>query len=313
MSRFVQIGDYARIKINEHEYYLVITDIKPSHIVAGDHNIIPVGNRWMVQDYPVKHVVGFTMGPPLPTYPEITSQILLSLNYDDLMNACRINKDFNKVCQDDYFWKLKVEHDYGILTQYKPLDITYREQYGDLHDINTDILIRDDIPSDYTANQAAGRGRLDILKLFASYGIYPDENAILAVVENGHLEILKWLAETKGLYPDQEGADFAAIHGHLKIVKWLAQTKGLYPDQDSINLAMGDGHLEILKWLAQTKEYYPDQEGANNAANTGQLEALKWLAQTKNIYPDEEGANLAVEEKFSEVVQWLAQHGIHPD
>ncbi len=31
--------------------------------------------------------------------------ILLKLNYDDLLNICRIDKYINTICNNDYFWR----------------------------------------------------------------------------------------------------------------------------------------------------------------------------------------------------------------
>jgi hypothetical protein len=304
MSRLIQIGDYVPAKIGKQEYYLSITDIRSTDIVAGDHNIIPVGNRWMVRDYPIEHIIRFIMGPPLPTYPEITSQILLTLNYKDLINACRTNRDFNKVCQDDYFWRLKVEHDYGMLTQYKPPNITHYQQY-------IDLMTTDD------PNQAAREGRLDLLQWLAGRGVYAHQYIIDDVAENGHLEVLKWLAQTENIYPSQYGANYAAENGHLGVLKWLAETKKLYPDQKGTNYAAVEGRLEVLKWLAQIppKGIYPEKFGANSAAANGHLEVLKWLAQIppKGIYPDLNGANYAAGKGHLNILKWLAEHNIYPN
>lgn len=108
MSRPIQIGDIAFIIIDGQEYPLGITDIQSTYIKAGDYILIPVGNHWIVQNYPITHSVRFEVGPTLITHVgEITSQILLSLDYNNLIKACQTNKDFNRVCQDDYFGNSK--------------------------------------------------------------------------------------------------------------------------------------------------------------------------------------------------------------
>jgi hypothetical protein len=299
MSRPVQIGDYAYIIFGDQEYPLLITDIKPSYIIADDYTLIPVDNHWMVQDYSVEHSVDFRTGSLSAYVPEITSQILLSLDYEDLINACQTNKDFNKVCQDEYFWKLKVEHDYGMLTQDKPLNITYRQQYIDLMTIE-DLKF------------AVLTGRLDLLKWLAKRGIYPDQRNANGAAYRGQLEVLKWLAQIRGVYPDQDGTNKAASMGRLEVLKWLAQTRDLYPDQHGISNAVLKGKLEVLKWLVQVRKFYPDQWNAGRAASRGQLEFLDWLAQL-NIYPDRRTVNDAALHNKSEVVEWLAEHNIYPD
>jgi hypothetical protein len=187
MSRSVRIGDYAYITVGDQVFHLAITDIQPSNIIAGNYNLVLVGGRWMVQDYPVKHSISFGPDPSLIAYiPEITSQVLLSLNYDTIMNICKTNRGFNRVCQDDHFWKLKVEHDYDLATQYKPSNITYRQEYIDL------VTIKD-------PNSAAKMGMLYILEWFALHGRYPDldQDAINDIVKRGYLDVVRWLAAQK--------------------------------------------------------------------------------------------------------------------
>jgi len=327
MSQPIRIGDIALIIIGDQEYSLPITDIHPTYINAGDYILIPEDGRWIVQGYPTEHIVEFMIGPSSMTdIPELMMQFLLPLSHDDLMNACKTNTDFRRICQDDYFWKLKVEHDYGMVTQDKPASITYRQQYIGL------LVIRD-------PNKAAERGRLDVLKWLAqAENVYPTLTGINLAAENGHLAVLQWLAQTKGLYPgqlaansaaskghldvlkwiaqhdiypNQLGANWAAANGHLEVLQWLAATKGLYPDQDGINWVVEDGHLEVLKWLAETGSDL-DQNGINWAAGNGHLEILKWLAES-GIYPDQQGANDAAAHGHLDVLEWLAQHDIYPD
>jgi hypothetical protein len=328
MPRPVQIGDYVRVTIGDQEYYLSIINILPTSIIAGIYNIIFMNDRWMIQDYPAKHSIGFIMGPPLPTYPEITSRILLSLNYDDLLNACRINKDFNKVCQDDYFWKLKVEHDYGMLTKYKPTNITYHQQYVDLMTIDDpdgaamngrldelQRLAQDDIyPGQEGIDEAANAGYLEISQWLArTKNLYPSPGGILYAIGSGHLNILQWLDRIEKLYLEEEEANYAALSDQLEILKWMAQTRKLYPDQWGTNESAQEGYLEVLKWLAQTRKLYPDQQGADYAAHQGHLEVLKWLAEARKLYSSRRAVNRAAREGQLEVLQWLAQNNIYPD
>jgi hypothetical protein len=44
--------------------------------------------------------------------PEIVENILLNLSYNDIMSYCRTSIDANKVCQDDTFWKNKLDRDF---------------------------------------------------------------------------------------------------------------------------------------------------------------------------------------------------------
>lgn len=272
MSRSIQIGDIAFINVDGQEYSLNIVDVRPTYIRAGEYILIPMGNDWIVQDYPKVHSIRF-VGLPLSTHiPEITSQILLPLSYVDLMNICKTNKDLNKICQDDHFWKLKVERDYGTIADDKPSNITYRQQYLDL------MTIKD-------PNEAVEQGRLDILKWLSQNNIYPNEDGVYEAIRHGQLKTLQWLVQTAGANINQNDVNDAAAHGQLAILRWLAQEKNLYPNRDGVNWATQTGQLEALKWVAQTIGLYPDQDDADDAAANGHLEILTWLAQ-HNIYPN---------------------------
>jgi hypothetical protein len=43
---------------------------------------------------------------------EVALQILLELEYPDLLRACHVNLHFRSICQDDYFWHVKTNLDY---------------------------------------------------------------------------------------------------------------------------------------------------------------------------------------------------------
>jgi len=51
--------------------------------------------------------------PLLRSPPEVLMLYLVTLDPKSLQAACRSSKEFNNVCQDDYFWYQKVLHDYG--------------------------------------------------------------------------------------------------------------------------------------------------------------------------------------------------------
>lgn len=282
MSRSVRVGDIAVVTIDGQEYSLGITDIHPTSINIGDYTLVPNNGSWVIRNYPTKHSINFKasllpisssdIGLSTSTHiPEIISRILLSLDYKHLIHACQINKDFNRACQDDYFWKLKVEHDYGTVIQNKPPNITYRQQYVDF------MTIKD-------PNKAMELGRLDILKWLAQNNIYPAEYATAFAAAHGKLELLKWL-DQNGIHPIEDDVTSAMMNGQLEVVKWLVQIKRFYPSQDIINGAAASGQLEVLKWLAQAYNLYPNQDGADDAAAYDETDVLKWLAQ-HNIYPN---------------------------
>lgn len=57
-------------------------------------------------------------------------ELLLKLDLQSLERVCRLNTFFSTICQNDLFWRDKVEKDFGrTVLRYKPLDETYRQQY----------------------------------------------------------------------------------------------------------------------------------------------------------------------------------------
>ena len=195
----------------------------------------------------------------------VDMNILLQLDDESLHSVCQVDKYTKSLCSDNVFWHLKLNKAYPGL----PIPKGYQQKLKELYQILT---------------------KKDITKW---------------AVANGHLEVLKWLAQTKNIYPSQFRATLAAMNGQLEVLKWLAG-HNIYPDRAGANSAAGKGHLEVLKWLAQTRNLYPNQWGTNYAAENGQLEVLKWLAATINLYPDQEGTNWAANNGQLEVSEWLA-------
>ena len=123
----------------------------------------------------------------------IDMNILLQLDDESLQSVCRINKYTQSLCKDNVFWHLKINKLYPGL----PIPKEYQQKLKELYQ----TLTKEDI-TEWAA-------------------------------DNGYLEVLKWLAQTKDLYPDQDGANWAASEGHLKVLKWLAETKNLYPNRSA--------------------------------------------------------------------------------
>lgn len=54
---------------------------------------------------------------------------LLKLPYKDVLNSCKINKAFNNVCVDPYFWKAKLQRDFPNKNIRNLKNNQYRAQY----------------------------------------------------------------------------------------------------------------------------------------------------------------------------------------
>lgn len=65
--------------------------------------------------------------------PEVTYMIALKLPVNKIINACRINKYWSRICQDEYFWKQIVKRDFPSFNR----DVTsWKDIYKDLMDYN---------------------------------------------------------------------------------------------------------------------------------------------------------------------------------
>lgn len=61
---------------------------------------------------------------------EINYDIMLSLSGLDLLNMCKVNTYTKNICNDERFWKDKLQLDYGHLE--KPINESYKEFYINL-------------------------------------------------------------------------------------------------------------------------------------------------------------------------------------
>lgn len=60
------------------------------------------------------------------------------------------------------------------------------------------------------------------------------------------------MAKKRGVHPSQHGADGAAENGHLDVVKWMAALeleRRVYPGQRGANLAAENGHLKSAEMV----------------------------------------------------------------
>src|SRR5579872_4354283 len=111
---------------------------------------------------------------------ELIAEQLLRLPPKDLSSYCQSHRQVARVCQSDWFWKLKVDRDFYGVSQYKPVGISYRQEYQD--------LFRTKNP-----NAAAQLGRLDILIALDHQGLHPDQWGANWAADHGHVNVLEWM------------------------------------------------------------------------------------------------------------------------
>lgn len=195
-------------------------------------------------------------------------------------------------------------------------------------DVNYNIEI---IPvSQIGINKLASDGHLEVLKIFAVNGIYPDKNGASQAAIHGHFEIIEWLLrDVRRDYFDSNISNELILNGEDDILQWLMLHEisldvkvlrelasleqlevlklliqyHIYPSQNIINYVTLTGKLEIAKLLS-THNLYPDQKFINMAAGNGHLELLKWLG-SHNLYPNQEGVDAASNNGHMDILRWL--------
>jgi len=150
---------------------------------------------------------------------EMQREYMLYLPVTDIANYCTTNFTVKEICMDDYFWLLKVNHDFPGVSRYKPKDITYQQQFLDLLDNMHPIV-------------ATIGDRIDILEWLYSKGIRPTQETIAIAATYERINVLEWLY-SKGIHPTQVNADIAMGYRQVNVLKWLAD-KGLFPSWEYI-------------------------------------------------------------------------------
>lgn len=66
---------------------------------------------------------------------DVILQLALRLNYYEIVNLCNINSQYLKLCQNQYFWKLKFYRDFGEFT--RDIYDKNKKSYDDLYEVNS--------------------------------------------------------------------------------------------------------------------------------------------------------------------------------
>jgi hypothetical protein len=323
MSRPLRPDDLAIITVNDTEYPSVISFITPDHIIAGDYTLIPTTNGWQVRNYTAPHTVRFEpyREQLLSGTEDVDRLILLELDYQSLLRACSTDQYTNKICQDDFFWRQKVERDMGHKVMMSKLPgMSYREQYRTLTDDmdeyvamrygRLDYLIFNKIKLGWSHAQiAAEYGLLNILKYAIHNGVSPGNSIANAAAKGGHINILEWLHDFHDVLFDSDTADAAAEGGRINVLEWLYERR-ILPNDNAFAYAVDGRHEDVIEWLLDHGITPVDPENiANNAAFNDDVDMLNFL-ETKGILPNYYGFIGAAESGHKDVVEWLINNDI---
>lgn len=152
----------------------------------------------------------------------------------------------------------------------------------------------------YTDIQKAARlGHLGILKLRPG-DIDPEVTSL--AVENGHLEVLKWLHAEKKLVSERIHPRLAASHGHLEVLQWLHE-HGYKCKSDAVDSAVSQGHLHAIQWL-HSNGIRGAGRAMDDAASANRIDIVQWLHN--NGYGCTKGAmDAAASHGSLDLVIWL--------
>lgn len=340
MSRSLQLNDQAIIAVNNVEYPVIITSISPDRIVAGDYTLIFTANGWQVENYTLPHTVSFravNREQLLSGVSDVDRLILLDLDYRSLLAACTSDPFTNKICQDDFFWRQKVERDMGTeVMQNKPVGMSYREQYRTLTEgmskadaikngrLDYLIMTVTNFPQTYEGEndsyfywtdslEAAEYGKINVLEWAQNHGITINSSTAELAARGGQINLLQWLYDRNISFDDKVFT--SAIRGqHKNVIEWLLD-RGIKPvnSADIAGVAVDTGDIDMLNFL-ETKGMLPDRNDFDGAVEEDLVDVVKWLID-RNIIPLNPGniANSAMGNCNFVMLELLATHGILPD
>jgi hypothetical protein len=329
-TRSVQVGDWAIVEISTGKSTLTIPIIgfTADGIIIGDAkspSLLHVNMKgWQVFGLKREHKVLFqTPVSGITGVPDIIYEVMLqTTNMRDMLNLCESAKIYSDVCARDKLWEEKIDIDFPGTKQYKPVNLTYRQQYIDLDSIRDKNSFRNMVIRNtqygnlWNADRAILKDRLDILTVFYRMDLLPiaprkstDYHATAVnnwirvsvvgynyAVRDGKLLGLQWLAlQTPPMLPTSDSANNAVSKHQIQILDWMESLPNpVFPDDDGANIAAENADIIILERLKK-RGIYPTVSGANDAAELGHVIVLQWLAnQTPPILPDMRGVMNAV-------------------
>jgi hypothetical protein len=130
---------------------------------------------------------------------------------------------------------------------------------------------------EWTINEAASQGNLEMVKYCVANECPIDEDACAYAAENGHLECLKYLREEVKAPWDFSTAEWAAENGHLHILEYLVERKYDEYNERACKLAAYNGQLECLKYLRETAKAPWNYLAVRFAHENNHTECLQYL------------------------------------
>lgn len=128
-------------------------------------------------------------------------------------------------------------------------------------------------------NKIAHLGNLQVIKyihsvLSESYTYIAIDNA----TRGKHLDVVKFLYQNlKGPISATQAMSYAVINGHLEIVKYLCQTKKFAYSNYAINKAIANGHLDVIVYLHSVNRFICSSNAIITASENKHLDVVIFL------------------------------------
>ena len=185
-----------------------------------------IGGTWKMSTLKTPHILTFFSRSTLTGVSEITKLILLNLDLRDLRKACQTDKYISQICQDEDFWRQKVERDFGReISSLKRREVSYREQYLDLDHLRMKFIFKDNLIN------ALAKRRLDmvvyLLETFPEYRYIIRTTTVLGSLICGELIDSTLDQEDIRIYDDEALQILEYIFGILppkdypRTVQWI--------------------------------------------------------------------------------------------
>ena len=207
---------------------------------------------------------------------ELIENTLLYLSEDDIRNYCSLNKEGNRIWNDDTFWLNKLDYDYStvspstlilipsryVKTMYHPdtkgLDI-YRRWKKHF------IMLEEKMNSNYNTRQKAmyeesyihkyTETQNDDIIAFELDRDPPITSKIMSdAIQFGRINILDLLVE-RGVQILNKYVLLAIKNNQVGVLDWLDE-KGFHAKQNYVELAISYDHPNVLEWLEE-KGFWP--------------------------------------------------------
>jgi len=128
-----------------------------------------------------------------------------------------------------------------------------------------------------TINVAAYHGNLEMVKYCVANKCPINVWACACAVENGYLEVLKYLREEAKAPWNSSTAVCAAQSGHLHILEYLVERKYDQYSEGACERAAENGHLDCLKYLHETAKAPWDEDAVQGAHKNNHPECVQYL------------------------------------